>query len=179
MTTRQVAHLAAIHQRYPRAWIQVEDLRRDRGRGLPAWPDWCYLPLAGAYAIVSGGGERKVSLERSLDIARIGALGAWRVSQGIYSFDADVLDGLWQTPIDGEIPEEILYRLPEWCVYIATPDSAPRAAWGRRRSRSTGTTRTSSGIRTTSAVSCGCSWTPRLPARTTFSPSFCTSGTAR
>jgi len=123
---RPRAHMAAIRQLYPQVWSQVEDFRRQRGKGLPAWPEWCYLPLAAAYAIVSGGGENKVSLDRSLDIARIGALAAWRVSQGIYAFDAGVLDGLWQTPIDGEIPEEILYRLPEWCVYVETPGRTVR-----------------------------------------------------
>lgn len=121
---RPLAHLAAIRQLYPQAWIQIEQFRRDRGHRLPAWPEWCYLPLAAACAIISGGGE--VPLERSLDIARLGALGAWRVSQGIYAFDAGVLDDLWQTPIDGEIPEEILYRLPEWCVYIEAPGRTVR-----------------------------------------------------
>jgi hypothetical protein len=49
-------HLAAAGKLYPDAWRQAEKFRADRGRaGLPAWPSWCYLPMAAWYAIVLGG----------------------------------------------------------------------------------------------------------------------------
>lgn len=51
----------------------------------------------------------------------LGALAAWRMTQGIYRFDTDIFSALWSTPIEGKIPVEILYRLPEWCVYIEAP----------------------------------------------------------
>jgi hypothetical protein len=54
-------------------------------------------------------------------IAQVAALGAWRVTQGIYRFDETVLDALWTTPVNGEIPSAVLCALPEWCVYIETP----------------------------------------------------------
>lgn len=110
--------LTEVARQYPHAWGQVEHLRSERGRGLPQWPSWCYLPLAGAYAIVGGGGDRTVSHEAAGDIALIGALAAWRATQGIYRIDPDVLDAVLDTPLDRELPSDLLYRLPEWCVYI-------------------------------------------------------------
>lgn len=119
---RPKQHLIAAGKRYPGAWRQVDNFRADRGKGLPSWPDWCYLPLAGAYSIVSEGGEMPTHL--LLDVGRLGALIAWRVTQGIYRFDPALYPAIIDTPVDREIPCEVLYHLPEWCLYIETPDLA-------------------------------------------------------
>src|SRR5208337_4031741 len=55
-------------------------------------------------------------------IGILGALAAWRVTQGIYRFDPTTYDVLWKTPVTGDIPTEVLFHLPEWCVYIPAPD---------------------------------------------------------
>jgi hypothetical protein len=115
-------HVAAIGKRYPDAWRQVDDFRADRGRGLPDWPDWCFLPLAGAYAIVSGGGDNRVGPALAGDVGRLGAVAAWRVSQGIYRYDPALYEALIETPVTGDLPCDVIYRLPEWCVYLETPD---------------------------------------------------------
>jgi hypothetical protein len=121
MTTepRPLQHLRAIAERYPEAWQHVANMRADKGKGLPDWPDWCYLPLAGAYAIVSGGGS--LGAAQGIEVGRVGALAAWRAAKGIYNLDPTMLDALWSTPLDGHLPDELLERLPEWCVYIETP----------------------------------------------------------
>src|SRR5690606_17927303 len=116
---RPKRHLIAMGERYPDAWRLVDDMRADRGKGLPDWPDWCFLPFAGAYAIVSGG--RTLSPLEAGDVARLGALAAWRVTQGIYRFDPDLYRALLGTPVEGDLPVDIILRLPEWCVYIETP----------------------------------------------------------
>jgi hypothetical protein len=55
-------HLAAAGKRHPGAWRKYDSFRQDLGRdGFPGWPEWCYCPLAGAYAIVSGGGDARIS----------------------------------------------------------------------------------------------------------------------
>ncbi len=117
-------HLAAAGHLYPGAWRAVDALRAQRGQSLPAWPDWCFLPLAGAYAIISGGGDQRVPLHQIGDVARLGALAAWRVTQGIYRFDATLYAAIAATPVSGDLPCDVLYRLPEWCVYIDTPGQA-------------------------------------------------------
>jgi len=105
---------------YPEVWIQVDDLRASR-KDLGDWPDWCFLPVAGAYAIVASWG----TIDRPEQLKVVGllsALAAWRATQGIYRFDPSTFDALWKTPVTGEIPTEVLHHLPEWCVYIPTPD---------------------------------------------------------
>jgi hypothetical protein len=55
------------------------------------------------------------------DVGVLGALAAWRVTQGIYRFDPDVYDAVIQTPITGDLPHDVFFGLPEWCVYVETP----------------------------------------------------------
>lgn len=121
---RPVRHLSAYSERYPQAWQYLEDMRSRRGQELPDWAAWCFVPLAGAYAIVSGGGDNRVPLERAGDVSALAALAAWRMTKGIYRFDPDIMAELWRTPITGDVPSEVLTRLPEWCVYIETPGRA-------------------------------------------------------
>ncbi len=113
-------YLARIARAYPDIWKNVDRLRSERGRRVPQWPSWCFMPLAGAYAIASGGGD-DAPPEKMGEIAAIGALAAWRTTQGIYRFDATVAVALVDTPLTGDLPTEILHKLPEWCVYIETP----------------------------------------------------------
>lgn len=116
---RPLNHLAAAGGMYPNAWKQIDIFRAGRGQDLPDWPSWCFLPMAAWYAIVSEGG--KMPLERVPDVGRLAALGTWRYTQGIYRFDTDVYAALTDTIPNGEMPVEVLLRLPEWCVYIETP----------------------------------------------------------
>lgn len=104
-------------RRYPQAWEQLAQFRAAKEK-LGGWPDWCDVPLSGAYAIVSGGRDDVIKDATAVGI--VGGLGTWRLTQGVYRFDPAVIDALWDTPIE-RIPAELLYRLPEWCVYVETP----------------------------------------------------------
>jgi hypothetical protein len=66
-------------------------------------------------------GAAQLPPERFAHIGIVGALAAWRVSQGIYRFDPELAAAVAETPLTGELPAALLYRLPEWCVYIETP----------------------------------------------------------
>jgi hypothetical protein len=115
-------HLGKYNREYPEAWSIVDRLRADRGRSLPWWPEWCFLPLSGAYAIVFQKYRiDPLPIEALGDVGAVGALAAWRVTKGIYRFDPDVYQEIIATPVTGDIPHEILFELPEWCVYIETP----------------------------------------------------------
>lgn len=121
-------HLEYYSRVYPSAWKQVDQMRQDRGKQLPFWPEWCFLPLASAYAIVSAEAESQgidITSEEGMplanDIGIIGALAAWRVTQGVYRFDPDVFAAVIETPITGDLPHDVLFNLPEWCVYVETP----------------------------------------------------------
>ncbi len=126
---RPKKHLEYYSRLYPDAWKQVDSMRADRGRELPFWPEWCFLPLAGTYSIVSAEAERQgLAPGRVLppgplvnDVGILGALAAWRVTQGVYRFDPEVFESVIHTPVRGDIPHEVFFNLPEWCVYIETP----------------------------------------------------------
>jgi hypothetical protein len=120
--------LAAIGRGYPHAWQQADHFRAQRGRGgLPDWPDWCYLPLHASYAIASGGGDNRVPLEHAHHVGIVGALAAWRMTQGIYRYDPALYTAVCDTPLERDLPVDPLYRLPEWCVYIET--TAGNLSW--------------------------------------------------
>jgi hypothetical protein len=53
-------------------------------------------------------------------VSALGAVSAWRVTKGIYRFDPTLGKALVDTPIKGDMPIEVLFRMPEWCVYIET-----------------------------------------------------------
>lgn len=120
--TRPGSHLQAAGRLYPRAWKLVDQFRSARGRDLPKWPAWCFLPMAAWYAIVNddAGGDN-IPPNRGADIGRLAAIGTWRYSQGVYRFDPDIFSALWDTQIAGDMPADVLLRLPEWSLYIETP----------------------------------------------------------
>lgn len=129
MTSRPSVYLAAASRSYPTAWREYADFIIDRGTsGLSDWPAWCHCPLAGAYAIISGGGAGTVPLTLAHRIGVLGALAAWRATQGIYCYDATLAAALVATPLDRALPGDVLERLPEWCPYLDLAGHVPGLA---------------------------------------------------
>lgn len=121
--TRLRGHMQRIASQSgdPKIWATIDGMRARRGRDLD-WPPWCYLPLA-ATSVIAGRGKDFADMttaERGLGYD-LGVLAAWRPTQGIYRYHPDVLEALWNTPVTGDIPSEVLFAIPEWCVYIETP----------------------------------------------------------
>lgn len=115
--------LREIGKEIPQVWQQVKSFRAGKGKDLPDWPDWCYIPIAAGMAIATQGDDNRVyqaGFNPITNPAVITAAAAWRVSQGVYRFDADLYNALVEQPLDGNIPCAALKRLPEWCVYIET-----------------------------------------------------------
>ncbi len=111
-------YLKHIKQQYPQAWQQADDFRANK-HALPKWPAFCYLPMAAWIAIASGGG--RVNLEHIQSAQRLAALGSWRLTKGIYQFDNTIFEQITSTAFSGEMPVEVLLRLPQWGVYLLTP----------------------------------------------------------
>lgn len=119
---RPIGHLHAAGAMYPQAWKQIEVFRDDKGKGLPDWPEWCFLPMAAWYSIVSAdAGQNKLSPQLAGDVSKLAALGAWRYTQGIYRLDSDVYSAVSDTIPKGDLPTDVLLRMPEWSLYIETP----------------------------------------------------------
>jgi len=103
---------------YPNCWLAVDLLRSRRGLDLVAWPSWCFLPLTGAFEILST--VCSPSVLELADFSSFTALATWRVTQGIYRFEPEIYEAVCNTRPTIEIPFNILYKMPEWCVYIQT-----------------------------------------------------------
>ncbi len=106
----------------PSMGVYVDELFERKGKDLPVWPTWCFLPLHGWDSIAAVASED--ATVASGDV--LAAIGTWHYSQGIYSVDPDLMSALTFTQPKGDMPSEVLCRLPEWSVYVELPDYA---AW--------------------------------------------------
>lgn len=90
---------------------------------MPDWPGWCLLPMAAWQVIVAKELEQEGRPDTMVptEAARLAAIATWRYSQGIYRIDPDMLVALADTPFNGELPADLLMRLPEWSIYVETP----------------------------------------------------------
>lgn len=82
-----------------------------------AYPSYTFLPLDIWYDIALQIAEAE-GLELLPVLADMFFAGTWQYSKGIYTFDPDLLLALLGSAIDGNIPADILTRIPEHCVYI-------------------------------------------------------------
>ena len=110
--------LNKLSKDYPKIWKIVDDMVSQRGKSLPKWANWCFLPMTAAAAIARGGRSGPVDPSTIADISRLGALIPWRVGQGVYRFHGEALRSISGTSLAGNLPTELLYRLPEYCVYV-------------------------------------------------------------
>jgi len=102
------------------------------------WPKWCYLHSTYWLMLNASLKLKLTGIDDSLkmreeqfrrltqagefnDTHLLATLGTWRLTQGVYRFDPDVYQPILDTPVVGDIPCEILFRLPEWCIYVETP----------------------------------------------------------
>ncbi len=116
---RSLEILSKVTKKYPKAWKQVDQFLDGKGKDLPKWADWCFLPAAAAYSIVSSGGD--MNIDQVTDVSEVSSMAAWRLSKGVYRFDQDLFESLWFTPIDHKLPIDLFFKLPEYGLYIETP----------------------------------------------------------
>lgn len=115
--------LRKVGQDFPKAWRSV-DVVRESLRGpekSTTWPDWCFMPGHVAMDVMRSASPLMPE-SRLTELAPLFAcVAAWRLTQGVYSFDKDVLSELMATPVGDNVPVDALYELPEWSVFISTP----------------------------------------------------------
>jgi len=121
---RPVRWLNHAMRLFPETGQMVNQFRQKGlfGHG-PEWPEWCFLPPA-CFGIIVEDALGATASEKSIaiDMGVLGALAAWRYTQGIYKFSPDFMEELAKTPTTGKMPAERFQHLPEWCVYIDTPN---------------------------------------------------------
>ena len=103
--------LAEFGRSYPDCWRKVDEIRANRRSSWPyEWPNDVFFPASGAYIF-----------DTPEESCLVSCLSAWRTGKGVYTFDPTVLAELMDTPVAGNIPVEVLRKLPEWCVYVVYP----------------------------------------------------------
>ena len=117
--SRPEKHLNTLAKRYPNMSENVNHFRQGKGKDLPDWPNFCFLPCAAWTAIATNG--MNFTADTVKDISLLTSIGGWRYSQGIYEFNDKLMDALIKSPLFKNLPCEVLLRLPEWHVYIKTP----------------------------------------------------------
>lgn len=107
---------------YPKAWKLAESWLKVKNKGIPDWPDYCFLPTSGWYLTVCDALQvNNISLQCHPNVARLAALGSWRYTQSIYRINPTLYNSIIDTTLKGNLPVELLMRMPEWCIYIETP----------------------------------------------------------
>ena len=115
----------------PDVWKAVDYYRYMRDKEEDDWDRRVFMPLSGWNAIT----ERllpKSSVEAQVFAANnLQVMGAWRPTQDILRFDADFYGMLAKTGVSGNLPVEILERMPAWALYFETRDLAVEGKIGR------------------------------------------------
>ncbi|HJL15883.1 MAG TPA: hypothetical protein RMH99_09515 [Sandaracinaceae bacterium LLY-WYZ-13_1] len=110
-------YFGRVHRNVWRRHDRALDARRSKG----TWPLHIHAPDGVADDVVAQEEPTQAITGARAQPDIIAALSAWRPTQGIYRFHPTLFDALWDTPVGGELPAELVHRLPEWCVYIETP----------------------------------------------------------
>lgn len=119
---RPEQQLIATKRSYPDVNKMIDDFRQSKGKDLPNWASFCFMPMAGWYAITCQMlGKYQLALDDMPIMQQIAAVGTWQFSKGVYQFDDALYQALITSKIEGTMPSEILHRLPEWCLYIESP----------------------------------------------------------
>lgn len=74
------------------------------------------------YANLLARGYRRDDRVLLLDDRKVAMFFSWRATKLEFRFDADFAHELVRTPLSGEIPAELLCRLPASCIFVSLPD---------------------------------------------------------
>jgi len=116
-----------VGQRFPGIWPRLDRLRGELVTHVSDFPAHWYLPF---HAVARTMDSALMEMGRAglnppriapATVNLVGTIAGWRVTQGVYRFDATLFDALITTPVSGRLPTDLLSRLPEWTVYIETP----------------------------------------------------------
>ena len=106
----------------------VTDVRANPEKyGLPAPSDpHCYVSTSAVGGLMKSFIEedRQAGVDRPYcwpQVQALTALTTWKATKGVYVFDPTLIEELRNSSASEKIPSEVLFRMPEWCVYVACP----------------------------------------------------------
>ena len=120
-----------LNRRYPGLWAElrkgygdpVRILRPGSGgiELMNSVPDWCVMPTLFPFLILTAKYGEPFYITHMDELMTMGSTYIWRCSKGVYRFAPEIYEALINQPLSGNLPQECLYRMPEWAVYIETP----------------------------------------------------------
>ena len=117
-----IDHLNALTKRYPKAWKMIETVRKHPIYGKKNWPAWSFAPIQAYDAITALYLERENVQSSAGKNEQLAAIAPWRLTKSIYEYEPSVYESIGKSELKGKIPVDVLHRIPEWSVYIKTPD---------------------------------------------------------
>lgn len=114
-------YLTTFSHSYPGIWRKLDRCRKELGVKAQGWSNWCFLPLDYATDVFREYVSDPPTPRECSDIPISVGLAGWRATQGVYQFDPTVYNALCSTPINGDMPVEVFYHLPEYCSYVLAP----------------------------------------------------------
>ena len=115
---------------YPDAWEKLDRMHALHNTSPEfSWPEWCWLPMAGALSYVKEFSENagmdftdnKYEVLLAQDGQMLSALAPWRHSKQIYVYNETLEQELTKDSSSADrIPTEALLHLPYPCIYIKT-----------------------------------------------------------
>ena len=113
---------------YPTAWRELE---YQQNKSSKLWPSWCYIPFAYALTFITlvHDWPREMAIKLYHRMAEtqgnipaaLTAVASWRRTRSVYRFDSTLVEELIRQTTIEKLPVDVLYRLPEWSVYIELP----------------------------------------------------------
>ena len=121
--------LHELNRRYPNIWADLRKtyaapmkfLKPAARSLLDGLPSWCPMPTFFPFLTLAERFGRDIYLRNPEEIMTIASIYQWRAGKGVYRFDPELYKALITQSLNGNIPNECLYRLPEWAVYVETP----------------------------------------------------------
>lgn len=111
--------LQKVESRFPQIWSTADDLTTKFYAGRHLEGSVFSLCEAEALSLKLEGFDK----DRTFQPALLGALVAWRPTQGIYRYHSTLYEALIDTDLQGDVPSSSLLRMPGWAVFIETPPS--------------------------------------------------------
>ena len=115
-----------ILRKFPSAVSDARELYDNKASYGDAWPDWCGLPMAATYAIITQWADmsntQKIMTQVGVDaLADVTAALLWRKTKACYKFDPTLHKELAKNTRIEKLPVDVFYRLPYHCVFIEGP----------------------------------------------------------
>lgn len=108
-------------KKYLNVAANIEKVRLLRGKDIPDWPHWCFLPIKYWMLLFMDKPDISFTHELWQELQKFSVPGAWRYSKGIYTLHRLLLNTLTDTPLS-EAPLWISFcAIPEWCIYVRPP----------------------------------------------------------